>query len=230
MSRIRGLSLVVMVSAAAVLLSACDPGGAGAPTASPTAATPTQSGSPAVDPAKPLLKELVLTTEGLGELKIGIAPPTGDPSVNLVSFEADACEAEGLPGIWQATYPDTDLGFGPQPPFAIAVTGDAVSRIDVNTPEIFTDMGLHVGSSLDEVLGVYPGGPDAVISHADVSDVYVFIGANGKLQFEVAVDRFAGYWEPSALDTVIFLSAISIVTEPYGIAATGNVIGVCNLG
>ena len=230
MSRIRGLSIVVVVSAAAVLLTACDPGGASAPATSPTTATPTPSDSAGTDPSKPPLEELVLTTEGLGELKIGIAPPTGDPSVNLVSFEADACEAEGLPGIWQSTYPDVDLGFGPQAPFAIGVTGDAVSRIDVNTPEIYTDMGLHVGSSLDEVLGVYPGGPDAVINHADVSDVYVFFGTNGKLQFEVAVDRFAGYWEASALDTVIFLSAIDVFTEPYGIAATGNVIGVCNVG
>ena len=74
---------------------------------------------------------------------------------------------------------------------------------------------------------MYSGGPDQVVNHADVSDVYVIKGTNGQLQFEVAVDRIPDYWDASAIDTVVFLSAIDINTEPYGVAATDNGIGFC---
>lgn len=173
----------------------------------------------------------MLTTEGLGELKFGLTPPSDAPDVNLVSFTADACPGAPEPGLWRANYPDIDEGFGPQAPFGIAVgADDALTRIDIHSSEIFTDLGIHLGSSLDEVLGVYPGGPDAVINHADVSDVYVMKGDSGQLQFEVAVDRIPDYWDPAALNTVVFLSAIDISLEPFGVAATDNVVGVCPAG
>lgn len=225
MSRLRTLSIVGIASAA-LLLSGCDQTQELPPVETPTA-TPTATETTAPDPAKPLLEELTLTTEGLGELQFGSVPPSDNPAVNLLTFDADACKAEGLPGVWKATYPDVDEGYGPTPPYAVQVQ-DGVTRIDINTVKIFTDSGIHIGSSLDEVLGVYPGGPDAVINHADVSDVYVIMGTKGQLQFEVAVDRIPDYWDPSVIDTVVFLSAIDITTEPYGVAATDNSIGQCN--
>lgn len=227
MSRIRALGILVLLTSTAVVLTACDPGPSPAPTASSTDSGPTPTATAAPDPEKPRLEELTLSTEGLGEVRLGIAPPTDDPATNIVAFDADACEAEGLPGIWKATYPDIDLGYGPLAPFAIGLTGEVVTRIDVNSPQIYTDTGIHLGSSIDEVLGVYSGGPDAVVNHADVSDVYVILGTNGKLQFEVAVDRIPDYWDPAAINTVVFLSAIDIYTEPYGVAASDNTVGVC---
>ena len=174
---------------------------------------------------KPELGDLVLSTEGLGELSIGVAPPTGADAI--LAYDDDACVAEGLPGIWVSTYPDIDEGFGPEAPFTVGFTGTAVTRIDVHTEQIYTDLGIHLGSSLDEVLGVYPGGPDAVINHADVSDVYVIKGTKGQLQFEVAVDRIPDYWDPAVIGTVVFLSAISIDMDPYGVAASDNAVGHC---
>jgi hypothetical protein len=227
MSRIRGLSIVAVAGLAVLLLAGCEPTPAAGPTAAPIdspTATPTVD---APDPTKPLLEDLVLTTEGLGELQIGLTPPSDNPAINLVQFDENACVAEGLPGLWLATYPDIDLGFGPQAPFAIGLTGDAITRIDVNTTDVFTDTGIHIGSSLDEVLGVYPGGPDEVVNHADVSDVYVIKGTNGQLQFEVAVDRIGDYWDPAVLNTVVFLSAIDINAQPFGVAASSNGVGVC---
>jgi len=212
-----------------MLLAGCDSTAGDGPSSAPTETPVETETATAPDPSKPLLEELILSTEGLGELKIGLQPPTDNPAVNLVAFNASACEAEGLPGIWQSTYPNIDEGFGPQAPFAITTTGEVVDRIDVNSSEIYTDTGIHVGSSLDEVLGVYSGGPDQVVNHADVSDVYVIKGTNGQLQFEVAVDRIPDYWDASAIDTVVFLSAISINAEPFGVAATDNAIGVCNV-
>lgn len=230
MTRLRAATLAAIVGISTVLLAGCDAAGPEAPSAAPSESpTPSETAAPA-DPAKPTLGELILTTEGLGELQFGSAPPSGNPAVNLVSYDANACAAEGLPGLWLSTYPLVDEGFGAMAPFAIAVEGGGVSRIDINSEQIFTDLGLHIGSSLDEVLGVYPGGPDQVVNHADVSDVYVIKGTRGQLQFEVAVDRISGYWDPAVIDTVVFLNAIDITTQPFGVAATGNVIGVCNLG
>lgn len=221
---------MAVIGVAALALTGCDPDTGADPTPSDTVASPTATPTPTADASKPQLDELFLTTEGMGELEFGETPPTGDPGVNLVEFDSHACDAEGMPGLWLATYPDIDEGLGPQAPFAVQVLGDAVTRIDVNSSEIFTDTGIHIGSSLDEVLGVYSGGPDQVVNHADVSDVYVIKGTKGQLQFEVAVDRVPDYWDAAVLDTVVFLSAIDIFTEPYGVAATDNVIGVCQMG
>ena len=229
MSTIRGLSIVAILGVAALGLTGCEPTG-GEPTPSETVSTPTATPTPTADAAKPELDELLLTTEGLGELEFGETPPTDNPAVNLVTFDSHACDAEGGPGLWLSTYPDIDEGIGPQAPFAVQVVDDAITRIDINSTEIFTDRGLHIGSSLDEVLGVYSGGPDQVVNHADVSDVYVIMGTKGQLQFEVAVDRVPDYWDPAVINTVVFLSAIDIFTEPYGVAATDNVIGVCPMG
>ena len=229
MSRIRGLSVLAVVAVSAVLLTGCDQFDETGPTAAPSESPTATETAEAPDPSKPKLEDLTLSTEGLGELKIGLTPPSDNPAVNLVTFDANACKAEGLPGIWTATYPDIDEGYGSLAPFAISTNGDAVNRIDVNTTQIFTDTGIHIGSSLDEVLGVYSGGPDQVVNHADVSDVYVIKGTNGQLQFEVAVDRIPDYWDASVIDTVVFLSVIDINAEPFGVAATDNTIGLCNV-
>ena len=193
-------------------------------TPEPTTTTPAAGSKPAVT-------DLVLSTEGLGELHIGEAPPVENPTTDLVTHSPDACAGTGspTPDLWIANYPESDEGFGPQAPFAIQVTGDVLTRIDVNTSDIITDQGLSVGSSLDAVLGTYPGGPDEVVNHADVSDVYVFLGETGKLMFEVAVDRIPGYWDAAALNTVVHLSTISIDLPAYGVAATDNTIGICNV-
>ena len=162
MSRIRALSIVAIVGISALLLTGCEQSAGTGSTAAPSE-TPTPTATPeAPDPSKPDLEDLTLSTEGLGDLKIGLKPPTDNPAVNLATFDANACQAEGLPGIWTATYPDIDEGFGLKAPFAIQTTGDALTRIDINTQQIFTDTGIHIGSSLDEVLGVYSGGPDEV--------------------------------------------------------------------
>jgi hypothetical protein len=222
------LALIATLVAASFALTACDPGSSD-PAPTPTAASESPTPTPTTAATKPELGDLVLTTEGLGELKIGLVPPTGDPSTNLVSFDANGCPGQSDPSLWSSTYPNIDDGFGPQAPFSIGVDSTGViNRIDVRTPDIYTDMGLHIGSSLDEVLGVYPGGPDEVVNHADVSDVYVILGTSGKLMFEVAVDRIPDYWDASAINTVVFLSAIDTHIDAYGVAASDNAVGVCN--
>jgi len=226
----RSLSVVLAVGIAALVLTGCTP----ETTELKPVETPTSEPAPAATTppvgSKPAVSDLVLTTEGLGELHLGETPPAENPTTDLVTHSLDACAGTGSPtaDLWLANYPESDEGFGPQAPFAIQVTGDVLTRIDVNTSDIITDQGLALGSSLDAVLGTYPGGPDEVVNHADVSDVYVFLGTNGKLMFEVAVDRIPGYWDAEAVNTVVHLSSIAIDEPAYGVAATDNTIGVCN--
>lgn len=234
MNRNRQLSILIALGVAALSLTACTPE-TPTPSSSPSdTAEPTPSASAEETGTRPSLTDLVLTTEGLGsgapgDLEFGSAPPVSDPSTDLVTLDPDACTELPDPALWLANYPETDDGFGPQRPFAIAVKDNKLTRIDIHDVNIITDEGLAIGSSLDAVLGTYPGGPDEVYNHADVSDVYVFMGTKGKLMFEVAVDRIPGYWDATALNTVVFLSAVSIDTPTYGVAASDNGIGSCNI-
>lgn len=233
----RHLTALVVLGVAAFALTACTPEApAPAPSASPTAEPSPSASSPADSGSRPPITDLVLTTEGLGtgdvtDLVFGAPPSTTSPSTDLAILDPDACADTGLPdpALWLANYPESDEGFGPQRPFSIAVTDGLLTRVDINSENIITDEGLALGSSLDAVLGTYPGGPDEVYNHADVSDVYIFLGEKGKLMFEVAVDRIPGYWAAEQLDTVVFLSAVSIDTPAYGVAASDNIVGVCNV-
>lgn len=228
---------ILALGVAALALTACTTEAPEPTPSSSTTVEPSASPSATASGTRPPITDLVLTTEGLGsgasgDLFFGAAPPVADPDTDLVIYDADACAASGLPdpALWLANYPEADEGFGPQHPFSVATTGDLLlTRIDIHTENIITDEGLALGSSLDAVLGTYPGGPDEVVNHADVSDVYVFMGEKGKLMFEVAVDRIPGYWAADQLDTVVFLSAVSVETPAYGVAATDNTIGSCNI-
>ena len=234
----RHLIALVALGVAALALSGCTPD---TPKPAPSASasgepSPSPSASAVETGTRPNVTQLVLTTEGLGsgepgDLVFGAAPPADDPSTDLVIYDADACAGTEAPtpDLWLANYPELDEGFGPQRPFSIAVKDGLLTRIDINTENIITDEGLVLGSSLDAVLGTYPGGPDEVVNHADVSDVYVFMGEKGKLMFEIAVDRIPGYWAADQLNTVVFLSAVSIDTPAYGVAASDNVVGTCSV-
>jgi len=235
MNRARQLSALVAVGIAALTLTACTPEAAPAPSSSPTtSAEPSPSASAPAEGTKPGITDLILTTEGLGsggpgDLVFGETPSSDSPATDLVTLNPTACPDRPDPALWLANYPETDYGFGPDRPFAIALTDNKLTRIDIRDVNIITDEGLAIGSSLDAVLGTYPGGPDEVYNHADVSDVYVFMGTKGKLMFEVAVDRIPGYWDATDLNTVVFLSAVSIDTAAYGVAASDNGIGYCDV-
>lgn len=235
-TRSRLSSALVVPILAVLALSACAPEAPAPAPSGSASAEPSASPSPTAAGAPPAIADLELTTEGLGsgtpsDLVFGAAPPTIDPASDLAVYDPDACADTDLPdpGLWLANYPEADEGFGLEAPFAIAVKDGLISRIDIRSSTIITDQGLALGSSLDAVLGTYPGGPDEVYNHSDVSDVYVFMGDKGKLMFEVAVDRIAGYWAADQLNTVVFLSAVSLDTPAYGVAASDNVIGVCNV-
>jgi hypothetical protein len=230
----RTIPIVVAAVSIALTLTACDPS---APAPTPSATVPVESATPTPTPVaeQPELNSLIVSTEGLGDggpgdLFVGQAPVSNGDATDLVTFSADECAAEfpDDPGLWVSTYDDIDNGDGLQAPFAIFVKDETIQYLSVNTPEITTVDGLGMGSSLDAILGTYSGGPDAVVDHADISQVYVINGTNGKLLFEVAIDGIKGYWPADQLNTVIGLYVIPIDAEVYGLAGGDAAFGVCN--
>jgi hypothetical protein len=230
----RSTPVAVSVVALALILTACTSPAPVAPTPSVTPVdTPTATAAPT--PELPDLSELVLSPDGLGDggasdILIGEAPVSTGAVTDLLTYSADECAAETPkdPGLWISTYDDVDEGDGPVAPFAVSVADGIVQYLAVNTNQITTVDGLGLGSSLDALLGIYTGGPDEVVDHADVSQVYVINGTVGKLLFEVAIDGVDGYWPADKLNTVVGLYVFPIDAEAYGLAGTDAVFGVCN--
>jgi hypothetical protein len=234
MTLARSAPVAVTVFALAFALTAC---GSAAPTAPTPTATDVVTPVPTVEPTPELpdLSELVLSPDGLGDggasdILIGEAPVSTGAASDLLTYSADECAAETPknPGLWVSTYDDVDEGDGPVAPFAVSVADGLVQYISVNTSQITTVDGLGLGSSLDALLGIYTGGPDEVVDHADISQVYVINGTVGKLMFEVAIDGIDGYWPADKLNTVVGLYVFAIDAEAYGLAGTDAVFGVCS--
>ena len=56
---------------------------------------PVETPTPTPEPTKPALSELVLTTEGLGDLVVGEPAPDTDPELALVEWDPVNCVVEG---------------------------------------------------------------------------------------------------------------------------------------
>jgi hypothetical protein len=217
----------------AFTLSGCLPGGV-TPTPSPTdstSPTPTAgSATPDPEPTEPALSEIYLSPEGLGPLVMSEAPPVTDPALDILLFDPDFCPGYGVPDGWKwvANYPETPDGFGgTYRPFAVDVVGGVIERIQVNSPDLRTESGIHINSTLDELLAAYPGGFTSTTNHADITKVYSLVGVHGQILFEVAIANEIGYWTPADIDHVLFIEVTTRDTEPYGVAATDAGIGGC---
>ncbi|MFT4285574.1 MAG: hypothetical protein QM598_12140, partial [Protaetiibacter sp.] len=110
----RGLAVPLVVAALALSACASDPEPAGS--TPPPAAS--QTPSPTPTPTRPALDELVLTPEGLGDIRIGQPVPDADPALAIVTWNARGCEdtwaAEQNPavGYWQSVAPRSQSGYG----------------------------------------------------------------------------------------------------------------------
>ena len=210
------ISRAVAVAGMAIVLLAGCANEAPAPIADPPSesATPT----PTPKPTKPPLAELVLTTEGLGPITIGEAPVVVDPALDVIIFDDDYCQEfvdDGRrddAGKWIANY-EPALSGQSFDPFSVAVQNDIVQIVAIGSPEIVTAEGIGLGSSRAEVIAAYP---DAELTHAFISDIYVVDGVNGHLVIEVATDKIAGSIDESVypVDEVGSLRVIEMDIEP----------------
>jgi len=216
---------VVLAIAAMFSLAACA-SPAPDPTSSPTSA-PAPNAEPTPEPTKPALADLVLTTSGLGPLRLGEPVPNQTEDVAVVGYDPVGCigepaeREEGEPGagFWRPSYSE-------ELPFDVVTEGrvkDArIVYIQVGSAPVATDAGIHVGSSLDELLAAYP----AISAPTDdFVMLYTLEDSAGKLVFEVAPSTDdTGYWQPEQLDTVVFMIAYApdqAVSAVYGTDSSG---------
>jgi hypothetical protein len=175
--------------------------------------------------AYPDVADLRLTTSGLLPLTLGIAPET-NPGVAMLMFDATFCAdpdlglTEGDLGRWQANYVDR--------PFSVGATDTEVYRIDVNTPEITTPEGIHIGSTLAELQAAYPAlitGTGGIVSH-----VWYIQDSNGTVIFETQNATMDPTVPGAPGDPVILMRALSPSwgsDVDWGAANSGNVPDAC---
>jgi len=199
----------------------------------PQASAAPPSPTPTPTPSRPALADLVLTTEGLGTLVIGQAPPV-DPATAMVTFDPVLCVApeydieagDPLAGGWAPDPSYAESTFWGDSAFQVYVDG-TLRRLEVYGRTIPTSGGLHIGDPSSAVLVAHPDA-QLVIS-GEISDVYVVHGTAGDLSIEVTVvpADMPTYWGDLA-DTVLGLRVTPTGTDPFAVAGGENVIFGCN--
>jgi hypothetical protein len=208
---------VAIAAGAIVLLVGCAATPAAVSTHAPTASS-TPKAVPTPILTRPALADLVVSTEGIGDLKMGFPVPQDAADLALISYNPTACVSADLgvnagdpnAGAWTANYPAAQNAYGPDAPFTVITdqptqTGP-VGLIAVWSPGIHTDKGIGIGDSLDKLKAAYPTFSEVVAGA--VSDVYVVRGSKGVILFEVAKDLAGepGYWAANELGTVLWIT------------------------
>jgi hypothetical protein len=151
----------------------------------PSDVAPPSASHPSRAPAEgsSALGDLPLSTEALGDIRIGRPVPA---TTTLVRW-GDFCRSQPAePGnSWYTPYSDS-TGVAPFFLWPIDSRVRPITGIFIGSPEIRTRHGLHVGSTLAEVkaLGAVH---DAPAGFGD--DVWVIHGSAGQLTFEFEHDR-----------------------------------------
>lgn len=157
------------------------------PTPVPVAEAPVETPTP--EPTKPALEQLVLTTDGIGDLLVGKPVPTVSEELAIVRWEPGYCQS-GMPdtapysGAWLPNYPEAL-------PFVVDSTSDGLAggdltMIHVSLAGIPTAEGITVGATRAELEAAY-GEFDDEVSRGPF-DLYVLAGVTGQLSFEVVED------------------------------------------
>jgi hypothetical protein len=177
----------------------------------------------------PDIGELEITTQGLLPLTIG-EPAQTNPGALMIRFEEDHCYSEEF-GItdgdldrWLADYGSPDEGG----PFTLAVDGDGdVFRIDVWDSAIATPEGIHIGSTLGELMDVYPVELQSGSGYSPTSAVWWIEDAHGIVVFESQnPDDYEA--SPDNEDQIILIRVLESGSDPdWAAANSGNVAGAC---
>ncbi|WP_227496938.1 hypothetical protein [Planctomonas psychrotolerans] len=197
------------------------------PTAAPTVA-PTVAPPPAPEaalPRKPALDSLVVTTAGLGSLRVG-RPVT---ETDMVAYDPDFCAEGGSApagdarfGRWAHTYTEFTAGR----PFGVRVTNDSVERVDILEAPLLTSAGIGRGSTVEQLQDAYPGITRG--TSTPLVDVFFVRDAAGSIVFEVANGSTTDYFLPDEIGTVISMRVVAPSVNPdQSVAGGGDIAGGC---
>ena len=218
------LTFVVLASVAALALTGCAPAAhSAAPThsASSTPSTPTPTpGSSALAPA-----QLVVSADGVGPVVVGEPVSARAALQASIVFNVHHC---GLPP--GANYPDWESTNLDIPWLSLGIAGttasDVIDAIEVESPEIATAAGVHVGSSLADLVAAYPTFSSFIRGNG--SDLYILRGTDGQLAIEVTSNRTDVYWTPAEVDKVVSMAVYRLDDTPSGFANSDAAVGGCS--
>lgn len=191
--------------------------------------------APAPEPTRPPFESLVVTTEGLGSLKLGETIDE-NPASAMVQFDPDFCaeefgetaRSERELGRW-LPHPDYPVQSGTAmgEAFAPAVSDTKVFLgAEIWHPALRTPEGIGIGSTRAEIEAAYPNAETTDFLH---TRVYVISGSTGELHLEVAVAHSDGdsYWRPDRIDKAFLFGLQRPGGAPMSNSGTDNTILFC---
>jgi hypothetical protein len=170
--------------------------------------TPTETASPV------LQSEVYVTSEGVGDIRIGKPIPRKS---GLVEYDPALCNDSGgkFSGGWKPRPPfdwDTIGAFAFDPVTTTGRIGDPVTRIWITSPAIPTKSGIRVGDTVEKLLSTFPDieGPDA----SEGGPLYTVRGYAGKVVFITSPEN----WNRDARDIIHAILVLPIDKPVPGLA------------
>jgi hypothetical protein len=194
---------------------------------SPSVAPVTESATPTPTPTKPPLDTLVVSPQGIDTVLLGSPVATEPASTAIVAYDDDHCPvwgAVGQPGVglWLPNYPEASDSFTVRTEGG--VKNGIVTSLRVWSPEITTEAGIHIDSTLAEVKAAYPQ-PSNLI-HAALTDIFVIDGGTGRMDIEVG-RAAGGELTKDDIGKVLYLS---VQPRSLKVASIANVDGTAGCG
>ncbi|MBK4346579.1 hypothetical protein [Lacisediminihabitans changchengi] len=217
---------IVILSVAGLAVTGCTTNPI-RPSLSPTATQPADAGQPSASPTTvsgtPALDSLVITPEGLGPLRIGMAAADSP----LLKFMPQYCQLEGdgdgfsagdaAADRWVANYAGDNT-------FDVEVVDGKVAGIAPASPSLRTAKGIHLGSTAAELRAAYPGlqpGVTGSLSHTELLQ-----SGNRMVSFEILAPNTD--YEPELSDRVVYIVIRAASGNPPStVYATDGGIGSC---
>lgn len=196
---------------------------ASAPPPSPVATASSPSPSPTPTPTTP---QLYVTSEGIGELRMGKPVP---PGAALVKWDATACGAPGS-GAWLAPkITDTnnrDRAFDTLVDGGVK-NGKIVGFV-VWSPSVATKSGIRVGDSRAKLEATFPKFDATISDKKGLTDLYALKGTAGTVIFEVIPERQKDYWgtDYGKPETIVWIRVVPADHKVDSIAG-GDTGGSC---